>query len=189
MCRHVTRTLPPLPRSVPEARSLVQQCLKEWGLPGPLDDAELTLSELVTNAVLHGRPPVRVDLSCAGRVLEIAVLDDEPALPVVRPERRDLHQDLAQVLDVEADLDGQVEERDPRLDVGAAGSVAGGRGLLLVEALASRWGAVPLPDGGKAVWLQLPLPDSWEPGARCTCDEDPAGQPLSSGGRAVHREE
>ncbi len=189
MCRRVTRTLPPLPRSVPEARDILRRSLAEWGLSDQLDDAQLTLSELVTNAVLHGQPPVRVDVSCTARALEIAVIDADAALPVVRPERSDLHRDLAQVLDAEADLDEPVEERDPRLDVGDAGSVAGGRGLLLVEALASRWGTSGLPGGGKAVWLHLAIPDSWPPAARCTCGDDPAAEPLPSGGRAVHREE
>ena len=30
-----------------------------------------------------------------------------------------------------------------------------GRGLLIVEHLASSWGAAPLPDGGKSVWFTL----------------------------------
>lgn len=34
----------------------------------------------------------------------------------------------------------------------------GGRGLLLVEALASRWGTTPYPPSGKTVWACLPLP-------------------------------
>lgn len=189
MCRHVSRTLPPRPRSVPEARSLLQECLTEWGLTEQLDDAQLTLSELVTNAVLHGRPPVRVEVGCVDGSLELAVVDADPTLPVVRPHRDDLGQDLDHVLGVEAGLDGSAEERDPRLDVGAAGSIAGGRGLLLVEALASRWGSTPVPGGGKAVWLQLPVEDSWPPAAACTCDHDPEAVQMPSGGRVLHRED
>ncbi|MEJ5945086.1 ATP-binding protein [Pseudokineococcus basanitobsidens] len=41
--------------------------------------------------------------------------------------------------------------RVPRLDA------AGGRGLVLVEALSSRWGTRTVR-GGKAVWFELPLP-------------------------------
>ena len=34
-----------------------------------------------------------------------------------------------------------------------------GRGLLLVEAVAARWGALPLAGGGKVVWSVLDVPD------------------------------
>jgi len=34
-----------------------------------------------------------------------------------------------------------------------------GRGLAMVEALATRWGVTPLSAGGKTVWFELPSPD------------------------------
>ena len=46
-------------------------------------DIALVLSELVTNAVRHGRPPFVVDLSCARGLVRGEVLDassDEPRL-------------------------------------------------------------------------------------------------------------
>ena len=36
----------------------------------------------------------------------------------------------------------------------------GGRGVLLVSTLASRWGVERLPGGGKAVWFELDAPAS-----------------------------
>ena len=33
-----------------------------------------------------------------------------------------------------------------------------GRGMLLVQALAARWGVEESPDGGKSVWFELDLP-------------------------------
>ena len=35
----------------------------------------------------------------------------------------------------------------------------GGRGLLIVTALSTRWGCFAGPQGGKAVWAELPLPE------------------------------
>ena len=48
----------------------------------------------------------------------------------------------------------------------------GGRGLLLVSSLASRWGVEPRPDGGKAVWFEIDV-GAPEPGAALTV----AGRP------------
>jgi hypothetical protein len=45
--------------------------------------------------------------------------------------------------------------RLPRLRTARA-TDEGGRGLYLVEQLATRWGSRPTPDG-KAVWFELPL--------------------------------
>jgi anti-anti-sigma regulatory factor len=42
----------------------------------------------------------------------------------------------------------------PRLDHGATAAPATGRGLLLVEAVATSWGSLPA-DGGKVVWASL----------------------------------
>lgn len=35
----------------------------------------------------------------------------------------------------------------------------GGRGLVLVDAVAERWGAHPGPDPGKTIWFELPAAD------------------------------
>ncbi|GAB3561896.1 ATP-binding protein [Amycolatopsis endophytica] len=42
---------------------------------------------------------------------------------------------------------------------------AGGRGLLLVSAVARRWGISPAPDGGKRVWAEVDCATS--PGQPC----------------------
>ena len=52
----------------------------------------------------------------------------------------------------------RVDLRLPRL--GSAGeNDEGGRGLYLVDQLASRWGSRPTTDG-KAVWFEIPLRDA-----------------------------
>lgn len=35
-------------------------------------------------------------------------------------------------------------------------TVAGGRGMSIVEQLASAWGVLPVPPGAKCVWAELP---------------------------------
>lgn len=49
-----------------------------------VDDAVLLVSELVTNSVLHGGPPVVVAVDCDGEALQVRVRDGSPALPVPR---------------------------------------------------------------------------------------------------------
>ncbi|GAA2728724.1 ATP-binding SpoIIE family protein phosphatase [Streptomyces nogalater] len=71
------------PGEVPRARRLVRERLLEWGLPQAVETAELLVSEVVTNAVLHaasdriGLRIVRTD------ALLFEVTDDEPALPAL----------------------------------------------------------------------------------------------------------
>ena len=58
-----TLELAPGPRSVHDARRWVVATCREIGRDDLVDCAELAISELVTNAVLHGEPPVRMQLS------------------------------------------------------------------------------------------------------------------------------
>ncbi|NYV76992.1 ATP-binding protein, partial [Streptomyces sp. UH6] len=46
-------------RSARAARGFAAGVLEEWGLAGRADDVLLCVSELVTNALLHGVPPGR----------------------------------------------------------------------------------------------------------------------------------
>ncbi|MCW2816146.1 MAG: putative anti-sigma regulatory factor, serine/threonine protein kinase [Nocardioides sp.] len=59
----------------------------------------------------------------------------------------------------------RVSVRDANPDLPAVGdspavTSEGGRGMLLVDSLASRWGVEPTADGGKAVWFELDLPSA-----------------------------
>ena len=51
-----------------------------------LDDAVLMVSELVTNSVLHGGPPVVVAVDCTEDTLQVRVRDGSSELPA--PARR-----------------------------------------------------------------------------------------------------
>ena len=62
------------------ARKCVRDTFARWGLSVLLDDAELAVSELVTNAYKHGLPPVVLTLQqVAGRV-RVDVSDTRPAV-------------------------------------------------------------------------------------------------------------
>lgn len=121
---HSFLALGALPGAVPCARLHVREVLWEWRLTGLRDDAELIVSELVTNAVRISRAdgaPVRLWLLSDG-VCVLIVVWDASTLPPVR---------LAS---------GESDES--------------GRGLLLVETLSARWAWYfpSRPPGGKAVW-------------------------------------
>ncbi len=189
MCRHATTSLPPEPRSASTARAFVGERLADWELTALVDDAQLAVTELVTNAVLHARTPLLVCVSSENGQVELAVFDGNATLPQPRPPRHDLAADLDALLKTEAAVGGPLDhsdERDPRLHVGEAGSVAGGRGLLLVAALAAEWGVSPLSDG-KAVWIRTPAPQGWPHCEGCTCSTQPSTATLGSGRPVVDR--
>ncbi|NED78649.1 ATP-binding protein [Streptomyces sp. SID11233] len=120
--------------SVPRARAALRAKLGEWRAGrASAEDGELVLSELVTNAV---RVPVPGD-----------------RLVGVRIECRGRGAFLR--LEVSDAGEGRPEVRQPgELD-------RGGRGLLLVEALAHRWGVDDRGAGiGKTVWAELLAPDA-----------------------------
>jgi anti-sigma regulatory factor (Ser/Thr protein kinase) len=53
--------------------------------PATLDDALLLTSELVTNAIRHGRPEVTLVVALAPSALTVIVTDTSPDLPPVVP--------------------------------------------------------------------------------------------------------
>ncbi|MFE1908972.1 SpoIIE family protein phosphatase [Streptomyces gardneri] len=60
--RVATWTLPEEPEVVRTARQLVDHQLQAWNIPEAAFEMELIVSELVTNALRYGRPPVRLQL-------------------------------------------------------------------------------------------------------------------------------
>jgi hypothetical protein len=180
------RDLPPEPKSTTVARAFLRDRFTDWDLMALYDDAALALTELVSNAVLHAGTPLVVAVSCEGGMVEIAVHDGNPLMPAIRPHRTDIDGDIRQALAAEAAAAEPIDERDPRVYVGDAGSLAGGRGLLLVDALSAQWGVSPLSDG-KAVWVRTPVPDGWPHGADCPCADEDESTVLGSGRTVVHR--
>lgn len=164
MCRQRVTTFDPSPRAAGGARAAVGQACDAWGI-APTEDLLVIASELVTNAVLHARTAIDLQVCVAAGVIEVAVGDSDTGRPTVRPDRSDLLADLDRVPVQALDID----DRHPDLRVGAAGSVAAGRGLLLVASLAHRWGVVARPGGGKDVWAQVEQPTGWPHRADCRC--------------------
>ena len=80
----VTADFPAEPTAATEARRLVGGAVGCWGHEGSLvADAELVVTELAANAILHSRMPFRVSVHRYGPVVRIAVHDGAAALPAV----------------------------------------------------------------------------------------------------------
>ncbi|MFC8172082.1 ATP-binding protein [Streptomyces sp. NPDC013012] len=143
------RTLCPPPSTSPScsappharrlARLLTVQ-LTAWGWPPACATAEaaaLIVAELAANAVTHGR--------VSGRGFRLALTmtdaDTDAAAGTLRIEV----------------TDPRGERVLPHCPPIATPLAESGRGLLLVDALATRWGTAPYPPSGKTVWACLPL--------------------------------
>ncbi|MET3984021.1 SpoIIE family protein phosphatase [Streptomyces sp. PvR034] len=115
------------PEGLSEARYALRQALRDWGVPALADDVELAAGELLVNALLH---------TDGGAVLTMEVLPE--------PVRR---------------IRLWVKDRSSvwprRRTPGEAATT--GRGLLLVDALATHWGVESRGDG-KAVWCEFDAP-------------------------------
>ncbi|RKS73979.1 GAF domain-containing protein [Motilibacter peucedani] len=109
---------------VPEVRRWLRRLLVGWGHDDLVDEAELSVSELVGNVVLHAPGPAVVEVASEPQGVRLQVLDTNPALPVRRK---------------------------------ASDGGTTGRGLNLLSAVSSSWGAGPRADGrpGKVVWCEL----------------------------------
>jgi len=67
------------------ARPRTAAVLRRWRVPDAvIDDAQLAVSELVSNAVVHGREPLRVRLTLTRASVHITVHDGDPRPPHVR---------------------------------------------------------------------------------------------------------
>ncbi|MEJ5944910.1 ATP-binding protein [Pseudokineococcus basanitobsidens] len=75
---------------VPRARHLLEEALRSWSSDeDAVDTALLLASELVTNAVRHGRPPVHVHAQMSQDGVVRVEVDDASGAPV-RPQDPDV---------------------------------------------------------------------------------------------------
>ncbi|MFE3070826.1 ATP-binding protein [Streptomyces sp. NPDC059247] len=135
------------PRGARLARRLAGVRLDGWGVPygsEPHEAAVLVVAELAANAVRHGHVP--------GRDFHLLLRVTAGPRPVVRIE----------VSDTRAE---RIPPRPETPPAPAPGLAEGGRGLLLVDALADRWGWYPRGRApGKTVWAECALaPGDGEP--------------------------
>lgn len=79
-----TVELEPTPRSAALARQLVRQALVACGREQWRDAAELAVSEIVTNGVLHAHTTLVLSVRCSAEELRVHVRDDNPVLPAQR---------------------------------------------------------------------------------------------------------
>ncbi|GJF21475.1 ATP-binding protein [Streptomyces sp. HO565] len=118
------------------ARHLAVRCLEEWGHPPESDVSgavALVVAELTANAVRHGRVPghdfgLRLGLDRTAGTLRIEVAD------------------------------AAATKRPPASPPTSPPEGESGRGLFLVDMLATRWGAEPRDPVGKTVWAEVDVP-------------------------------
>ncbi|MYW14586.1 ATP-binding protein [Streptomyces sp. SID2955] len=152
-----TQRLSPTPRGARLARRLALAQLDAWGVPLDSSVAEAAgaiVAELAANAVTHGRVPGR-DFA-----LTLALL----------------------VGSVRIEVSDTLDERLPPGPGQLAGPeplAEGGRGLLLVDALADRWEVVRRDPPGKTVRAEVDMPSWRTPGS--------AARPPVTGRRRVPR--
>ena len=82
-------SLPREPASVPQSRAFVRRVLASWGRDRYEEAGTLLVSELVSNAILHARSDVEVELAEVDDQVVLAVRDESPSLPVVRRHTRE----------------------------------------------------------------------------------------------------
>jgi len=111
------------PRGVAAARGLAADVVAGWGLHAVLEDAVLVVSELASNAVIHGAGDTSLTLERDVHHLRITVHDSGGGTPTPR--------------DTAAD--------EPS-----------GRGLRIVERLATQWG-FDVDVDGTVVWAEIPV--------------------------------
>jgi PAS domain S-box-containing protein len=80
----VRQTLPPHPSSVGEARRLVRTELETGGRADLCDTAELLISELVTNALVHAGTPIEVHARVRPAGLRVEITDGSAVVPAIR---------------------------------------------------------------------------------------------------------
>jgi hypothetical protein len=81
--RTIVTYLRPVPESTPLARGVVRQLLDGELDDDALDTAELCVSELVTNAILHASTNVELSVTLARQRVRLAVRDQSSELPTL----------------------------------------------------------------------------------------------------------
>ena len=137
-----TISIPGVPSMVPAARAFVRAFLDGHPLAA---DAELITSEYVTNAIRHTS-------SGEGGVIHLTVAATAQAVRI-------------EVTDRGPPPSPETETGPAPRPGGAAGEDENGRGLLIVDHLATRWGHFGVFGGPVTAWAELGDPAAADPGA------------------------
>lgn len=116
-------------RAPGQARRATREVLTGWRLPALVDRVVLVVSELVTNAVRYGRPPVSLELRRVDGGVDVRVHDADPVGPPA--------------------IDGDEAPADAE----------SGRGLGIVSALATDVAYEQVPGDGKVVQASFDTDD------------------------------
>jgi anti-sigma regulatory factor (Ser/Thr protein kinase) len=84
----VQQTFDAVSETVPLARRVLDAWLSSWDLGGHHADLELAVGELVTNAVRHGKPPIRLVMAKLPDRIRVEVHDCGGGRPAIRPARQ-----------------------------------------------------------------------------------------------------
>ena len=151
-------TLASSPRAAADARRWVSDICRRLERTDLVECAELGVSELVANAILHATAPYKVRVRGTASHPRIEVVDGStsPPVPPVQLE----HDDLDLLLTF-------------------------GRGLSMVAQCAVAWGAT-IESDGKIVWFEPAQQMSDEGSAEWVIDQTEAGDPEPTSEGAVH---
>jgi serine phosphatase RsbU (regulator of sigma subunit)/anti-sigma regulatory factor (Ser/Thr protein kinase) len=116
-------------QAVAAVRHHLRELLQRWNAESVLDELELVLSEVVTNALVHGQSDVDIRMRRHIGGIRVEVQDNSPQPPVPT------------VIVADDTMNAEAES---------------GRGLLIVDALARAWGSSPA-GWGKTTWIEMML--------------------------------
>lgn len=113
-------------QGVAHVRQFLRDQLHQWNLDTVLDEMEVLVSEVVTNALIHAHSEVDLRLRALPDRIRVEVRDSDPHPPIPTP------------IISTSDANQEAES---------------GRGLLIVDALAAAWGSSPA-GRGKNTWFE-----------------------------------
>jgi anti-sigma regulatory factor (Ser/Thr protein kinase) len=142
--RHSRFRLTPGLVAAAEAREHIRAAISAWQVPVDMEVAVLLTSELVTNAITHGQPGNGSRELAGGEPASAGLVDSEPIMLSIRCSGAELR---VEVHDRSCDM-------PPPKPRDAPAESETGRGLMLVAALAAKWGFYRTPVG-KAVYFTL----------------------------------
>jgi serine phosphatase RsbU (regulator of sigma subunit)/anti-sigma regulatory factor (Ser/Thr protein kinase) len=116
-------------QAVASVRHHLRDLLERWNSESILDELELVLTEILTNALVHGQSDVDVRMRRHVGGIRLEVQDNCPQPPVPT------------VIVADDAVNAEAES---------------GRGLLIVDALSTEWGSSPA-GRGKTTWVEMAL--------------------------------